>query len=62
MRTYDLDLQTHRFPSADGRHWSSPEQADHADGKIPLDESRRITVERIARGDGYVNKRRVHVN
>jgi hypothetical protein len=29
-----LDTQTHRFPSADGRHWSSPELADVADFKI----------------------------
>ena len=33
MKT-QLDTHVHRFPSADNRHWSSPELADLADGKI----------------------------
>ena len=33
MKTH-LDTHVHRFPSADGRHWSAPELADYHDGKI----------------------------
>ena len=29
-----LDLTIHRYPSSDGRHWSSPEMAEYHDGKI----------------------------
>ena len=54
-KMYDLDLRIHRYPSADGRHWSTPEQADLADGKITLEESKRIARERIEEKNGNTN-------
>ena len=51
--TYDLDLTIHRFPTRDGRHFSSEEQADEADGKITQEEAYKRTRQRIEAGGGY---------
>lgn len=56
--TYELDLLVHRYPTRDGRHFSSEELADEADGKITLEEACKRTRQRIEAGGGYVHKRR----
>ena len=58
-KMYDLDLQVHRFPTADGRHFSTAEQADEADGKITLEESIKRTRERYEMSGKY-DKRKNH--
>lgn len=45
-----LDISIHRYVSADGRRWSSPEQAEFADGKITPEEfTRRTWAREMAR-------------
>ena len=51
---HDLDLTIHRFPSRDKRHWTTPELADLADGRITEDECKRRFKERRDAGAGYV--------
>jgi hypothetical protein len=48
-----LDTRTHRFPSADGRHWSAPELADFADGKLSQEQTCIAQQARIAVEGAY---------
>ena len=52
-----LHLQTHRFPSRDGRHWSAPELADLADGKISPEECSRRQKERVLAEGPYQSRK-----